>query len=166
MAVRLFEEAEDPTDLARMLVKRGLAVAHPGSGEAACGQGLLAVEAAAREQGLGLWADGGYKAVAVSQTERLRERIGRFAIVEGRIRSVGERRERTYLNFGPDWASDFTIIIPKRVWALMLKRGLTAATLQRRAIRARGILEDWQGPALTLTLPEAIEFPGDENKRR
>lgn len=166
MAVRLFEGAEEPTDLARMLVKRGLAVADPGSGEAACGQGLLAVEAAAREQGLGLWADGGYKAVAVSQTERLRERIGRFVIVEGRIRSVGERRERTYLNFGPDWASDFTIIIPKRVWALMLKRGLTAATLQRRAIRARGILEDWQGPALTLTLPEAIEFPGDENKRR
>jgi hypothetical protein len=79
--------------------------------------------------------------------------------VEGRIRNVGERRQRTYLNFGADWASDFTIVIPKRVFAaLLLRRGLTAAALAGRAIRARGILEDWQGPALTVTLPEAIEF--------
>jgi hypothetical protein len=61
------------------------------------------------------------------------------------------------LNFGTDWASDFTIILPKRVWALLQERGLGRAALTGRRIRARGILEERQGPALVLTAPEAVE---------
>jgi hypothetical protein len=151
------EGSADP-GLGEALVGQGLALVDPAATETMCGPDLLPIEARARERGLGVWANDRYKAVAATQTERLRERIGHFVLVEGRIRTVGERRQRTYLNFGPDWASDFTIIIPKRIWSAMLRRGFTAATLERRNVRARGILEDWQGPALTVTLPEAIEF--------
>ena len=120
----------------------------------------------ARERSLGVWADPRYKAVSVGQASRLRERIGRFTVVEGRVRSVGERPQRTYLNFGTDWASDFTIIIPKQAWTALLKRGWSAAALTGRAIRARGIVEDWQGPALTVTLPETIEVLDNRHKQR
>jgi hypothetical protein len=160
-----WSDASGPSDLARELVDRGLALVDLAAPAPSDTAGLLVRESLAREQGLGLWADARYKALSAATPERLRERIGRFTLVEGRIRSVGERRERTYVNFGSDWASDFTISIPKQVWGEMLRRGVTAATLRGRAIRARGIVEDWQGPALTLTVPETFEFL-DESRRR
>src|SRR4051812_44021969 len=105
------------------LIERGLAMVDPAATETLCGPDLLPAVGMARARGLGVWANDRYKAVAATQTERLRERIGHFVLVEGRIRNVGERRQRTYLNFGSDWASDFTIIIPKRIWSAMLRRG-------------------------------------------
>jgi hypothetical protein len=80
----------------------------------------------------------------VNQSERLRERIGSFVLVEGRIRSIGERKQRTYLNFGGLWAEDFTIIISKTTWKQMSDRGMGAEALNGRRIRARGILQPWQ----------------------
>lgn len=157
-------EPSENRDFAVELVERGLALVDPAATEAFCGPDLLAPESRARQLGLGVWADDRYKAVAATQTERLRERIGRFAVVEGRIRSVGERRQRTYLNFGTDWASDFTVVVPKRVWAALLQRSLPGG-LASRTIRVRGILEDWQGPALTVTVPEAVELIGDERRQ-
>jgi hypothetical protein len=85
--------------------------------------------------------------------------------VEGRIRTVGERRQQTYLNFGSDWASDFTIIVPKRVWSLVQERGLSAAGLRGRRIRARGVLEDRQGPSMTVTAIDAIEVLEGTDKK-
>jgi hypothetical protein len=159
---------EDPErlDLARGLVEAGLALVDPGAMGVLCEPELLDLEASARKQGLGLWAQARYNPVPVEHVERLRERIGGFVLVEGRIRSVGERRQWTYLNFGTDWANDFTIILSKKAWIRMTERGLTALMLRGRRIRARGILEDRQGPALTIALPEMIESLGEEPKRR
>jgi hypothetical protein len=61
------------------------------------------------------------------------------------------------LNFGEHWAEDFTIVIPRKTWKLMGERGLDAAALKGQRIRARGILEPWQGTSLTLLMPEMIE---------
>jgi hypothetical protein len=46
----------------------------------------------------------------------------------------------------------------------MAERGLTAARLTGRLVRIRGVLEDRQGPALTLTEPDEIEIL-DEGRR-
>jgi hypothetical protein len=153
-------------DLAGGLVEAGLALVDPGTAGSFCQLEFLDFEARARQLGLGLWADGRYNPVPVGQVERLRERIGRFVLVEGRVRSMGERRAWTYLNFGTDWANDFTIILPKKAWNRAAERGLTARTLQGRRIRARGILEDRRGPALTITMPEMIESLDDKRTRR
>ncbi|HEX2135817.1 MAG TPA: DNA-binding protein [Microvirga sp.] len=144
-------------DVAHGLLESGLALVDPATGDGGCLAEILAIEATARERALGLWAQDRYKPVAVADTARVRERIGEFTLVEGRIRSVGERRQQTYLNFGTDWASDFTIILPKRVWSLLQQRGLGAASLRGRRIRARGVVDEWRGPALTVTAAEAIE---------
>jgi endonuclease YncB( thermonuclease family) len=150
-------DAPDRVDLAQALVGRGLAFVDPSGGAPFCRPDLFAVEAAARRQGLGLWADDGYKAISAAKTDRLRSRVGHFVLVEGRIRSVGERRQRTYLNFGWNWSSDFTVVIPKRIWSALQGRGLTGPGLTGRMVRVRGIVEDWQGPAMTVTLPEMLE---------
>ncbi|WP_194164609.1 thermonuclease family protein [Microvirga thermotolerans] len=145
------------TDAAEALVESGLAMVDPGTGETLCRPELLALEETARERNLGLWADALYKPLDANRIDRLQDRFGTFVLVEGRVKSVGERRQRVYLNFGGHWAEDFTIIIPKRTWKTMTDRGATAASLEGRRIRVRGILEPWQGAAITVVVPEMIE---------
>ena len=149
--------AETGSDLSHILVEAGLAIVDPGPERVFCQPELLAFEETAREQRLGVWADARYNPIPAEQNELLRERVGSFVIVEGRVRSVGERKQTTYLNFGGHWAEDFTIVIPRKVWTLMAERGLDAASLKGRRIRARGILQTWQGTALTIEMPEMIE---------
>lgn len=58
------------------------------------------------------------------------------------------------------------IIIPRRTWKLMVERGLDSAALKGQRIRARGILEPWQGAALTIVVPEMIERLAGERLQR
>ena len=153
-------------DLAESLVEEGLALVDPGEADRLCHPELLALEATARERGLGLWGGDRYKPVEAGNVERLLAREGRFALVEGRVRSVGERRHRTYLNFGADWERDLTITIPKRTWATMRDGGLTAESIKGRRIRARGVVEERQGPALEITAPDLIEILDGGRARR
>jgi len=163
--IRLADEA-NPLDLTQGLIEPGLGMVDPGAMDTVCGPEWLSLEETARARGLGLWRDDRYKPLDVESGAGLPDRIGDFALVEGRIRSVGERAQRTYLNFGGHWAEDFTIIVPKKTWKLMTDRGVTAATLKGQRIRARGILESWQGASLTVVVPEMIErLPGDRLPR-
>jgi hypothetical protein len=167
MTVRIrLADGSRPVDLSHGLVEAGLAMVDPSATEIFCQPELLALEETARELSLGLWKDDGYKPIDVEGVESLRGRVGRFTLVEGRIRSVGERAQRTYLNFGGHWAEDFTIIIPKKTWKLMTDRGIDAVALKGQRIRARGILESWQGAAVTVVVPEMIErLTGDRLPR-
>ncbi len=144
-------------DLGHGLVEAGLGIVDPGAAQAFCQPELLALEETARERHLGLWGDDRYNPIPADQHDRLQGHVGRFVLVEGRVRSVGERKQRIYLNFGGHWAEDFTIIIPRKAWSLMARRGLGADSLKGQTIRARGILQSWQGTALAIDLPEMIE---------
>jgi endonuclease YncB( thermonuclease family) len=144
-------------DLARSLVERGLALVDAGESQRLCEPDLLRLESQARAKKQGLWAEEANWPVRAEDEARLRERIGRFVLVEGRILSVGERGQRTYLNFGRNFTQDFTITIPKRSWAIMKDRGLSAASLRGRRVRARGLLEAWNGTALTIEVPDLFE---------
>jgi hypothetical protein len=167
ISVRIRSAGEDHAlDWAHGLVETGLALVDAGSDEAFCQPELLAFEATARERHLGVWVEDRYKPLDAHQPEPLRDRIGRFVLVEGRVRSIGERKQRTYLNFGGLWAEDFTIIIPRTTWKQMSDRGMGAEALQGRMIRARGILQPWQGAALSVVIPDMIErLEGDRLAR-
>jgi Staphylococcal nuclease homologue len=155
-----------PLDLAHGLVEAGLALVDAGTADTFCYPELLALEATAREQSLGVWKDDRYKPLDAERIDRLRDRVGSFVLVEGRIRSIGERTQRTYLNFGGQWAEDFTIIVPKKTWKRMVDSGLDAAALKGRRVRARGILEPWQGTSLTILIPDMMESLAGERLPR
>jgi hypothetical protein len=157
--VALLDEPS-PIDVAELLVGEGFALVDAGGRNMLCRPELLVMERRARARRIGLWARDDYQPVAASDLTRLKKRIGRFALVEGRVRSVGERRERTYLNFGRDWKEDLTITIPKRIWAIMRERGLSAASLRGRRVRARGVVEEWQGVAVEITAADMLEVIG------
>jgi endonuclease YncB( thermonuclease family) len=159
LAATLTEGIDDPSDVAGTLVDAGLAVVDAGESDSLCRPGLLALEAGARRARKGVWAEGAAGPVPADDTARLNAFLGRFVLIEGRVHGVGERRTRTYLDFGPFGRKAATVTVPKRTWARMRDRGLTAATLKGRTVRARGVLESWRGGAvMDIVSPEAIEL--------
>ncbi|MBP6013687.1 MAG: thermonuclease family protein [Alphaproteobacteria bacterium] len=121
-----------------------------------CSPALLADEAAARAAKRGLWNDPAY---AVRSPNNLDADIGTFQIVEGRVMSAKVGRDRTYLNFGPDYRTDFTATIARRDAMRMAKEGASPETYQGKTIRVRGWLTRLNGPELEVTHREQIELP-------
>ncbi|MDP4021584.1 pentapeptide repeat-containing protein [Methylobacterium sp. NEAU 140] len=149
-------QAEDgDADLAGDLIAAGLAYADPGEADALCRPGLRAVEAGARARRLGLWERA---PPSVEDGPALRALAGRFAVVEGRVRHVGERSARTYLDFAPRGADGLTVTVTKRTWRMMAARGLSADTLEGRRVRVRGLVELWRGPTIEAATAEAVEL--------
>jgi hypothetical protein len=79
--------------LAELLVGEGFAIVDAGQRSMLCRPELLGQEQPARGRRVGLWTSDRYRPVAASDLGRLREMISRFALVEGVVRSVGERRD-------------------------------------------------------------------------
>ncbi|MFH6785014.1 MULTISPECIES: thermonuclease family protein [Methylobacterium] len=157
------QEAE-PVDLAGGLVAAGLAPVDAGESDSLCRPGLLALEDAARRAGRGIWASA--PPVPTEEVARLAALAGRFAVVEGRVRNVGERERRTYLNFAPFGAEGVTVTVSKRTWRIMLERGFSGVALRGRRVRARGIVELWRGPTLDVGAAEMIEMLDEEQAQR
>lgn len=71
--------------------------------------------------------------------------------------SVGKTRSNTYLNFGPDWSLDFTVMIPvsdQRSWG---PDSFQPDALEGHRIRVRGYLEEWNGALIRVRRPAQIE---------
>ncbi|MCJ2136501.1 pentapeptide repeat-containing protein [Methylobacterium sp. J-026] len=152
--------AEGDADLAGGLIGAGLAFADANEADSLCRPALRLVEAAARRNGLGLW---GAPVPAATDGPALRALAGHFAVVEGRLRHVGERGARTYLDFAPRGADGLTVTVSKRTWRMVRARGLSAASLEGRPVRVRGILDVRRGPTLEAGA-DAIEVLGEADR--
>lgn len=148
---------EAGVDLAELLAGEGFARVDPGEREALCQPGLLAIEEKARAARRGGWAV--WPVLDAGKPDALREQAGRFAVMEGRILSVGERRDRTYLNFGRDFSRDFAVVLPRRAWAAFKRRTKDAAGLRGRIVRVRGLLEMRRAPSMEIVAVDVLEFP-------
>ena len=115
---------------------------------------LLALEAAAREARRGIWALPEYRIVDAEQALR---HLDTFQIVEGRIRTVERKGGRTYLNFGADWRSDFTVLVPAPIRRQLAAAGLDLSRHEGRMVRVRGWIKSRNGPMIELAQPEQIE---------
>ena len=146
-------DAPWPEGVAGRLVAEGLALARPAGLPERCRRGLLAREAVPHTTGDGrpdvmLQADDPAAILAFE---------GRFAVVEGRIRSIGRRTARFYLNFGTIWREDFTVSIGNRFLRNLEASGMTGATLEGRRVRVRGVVARSGGPLIEVTTPWDIE---------
>ncbi len=121
-------------------------------------QDLLAREARARVAGRGLWSDPAYRVRSATQPEDIARRVGRFEIVEGTVLSVGEAGGRLFLNFGTDFAKDFTVVVVRRDVASFQAEGTDLKSFANRKIRVRGWVELRGGPMMAATHPEQIEL--------
>lgn len=143
-------------DLAEVLVGEGWARVDAGERGALCRPELRATEDGARRRKAGLWAQSA-EPLAAADLEALREADGRFVVVEGRVVGVGERRSRTYLDFGRDFAQSFSVSVPQRDWAAMKRAGLSAETLRGATVRVRGTIEIRRAPSMEIVAADMIE---------
>jgi hypothetical protein len=157
---------ESPYTLDEWLVDRGQARVAPGlfspEPPAACLRFLLGREDLARRAGRGTWEDAATAIRPADDPQAILAEVGRFALVEGMVASVGERKRVTYLNFGTEWTRDFTVTILNNSRTRLARAGLVLADLKGKRIRVRGLVEDNRGPLIEVIASEQIEVVGAE----
>lgn len=137
-----------------IVAREGLAIAFASGDPIPCFERILAAEGEAREERRGFWAD---MTLPAAWPAALEARIGRFAIFEGLVVSVGNRRARSYLNFGTWWSADVTAEIAA---GDRERFGGEAelAKLAGRRLRLRGFLEEKGGPMMVVRSPMQVEI--------
>ena len=116
---------------------------------------MLAQERAARAEERGIWALDYY---AVRDAQSLEESAeDTFQVVEGRVVEVASVRDRTYLNFGADYRTDFTIVIDRDGLGAFEDVGFDLEALEGSDVRVRGWIDVYNGPMIAVTHPEQIE---------
>ena len=142
----------------QQMIREGQAWAYALPGDATCLTALIQAEAEARLARRGLWSDDRFPVHDAAETKRLLRLTGRFAIVEGTVRTAARTKETTYINFGDDWRQDFTASLPT---AVVDRAGAEAAQriggLAARRIRVRGWIERRNGPMIVLSTLDEIE---------
>ncbi len=145
----------DGTWLQIALLKKGLARVDISPDRGECYRRLYAAEAEARHAGLGLWADPAY---AVRSPEAVAPYAGTFQIVVGRVLSAAVKDGRIYLNFGPDWHHDFTVMISPDDAKRFRRMGVDPLNYEGKLIRVRGIVQQQNGPEIAVGNPKQIEL--------
>lgn len=142
------------------MLRRGLARVYSFRDNRAAAAELLTCERAARIARRGIWAHSFY---ALRRPEETTELIGSFQIVEGRVRQAAEVGGKVYLNFGPDYRTDFTVSVAPRDQHLFDEAGVDLLGLEGRRIRVRGWLSRRNGPMIEATHPEQIELLAEQD---
>ena len=148
------------------MIRQGLARAYSLRGHHGCARDLQRLEQGARDTHKGLWRMAYYSITQAAKPGKLLKRLGSYQLVEGRVASVGEVRQWTFLNFSNDWRSDFTVAIRAADRRQFLSRGLELAKLEGRRVLVRGWIENWNGPVIKATHPEQIEVLAGESRPR
>lgn len=145
---------DDGSWVQRILLSQGLARVYSFPDNRALVAEMLVAERTARAAGAGIWGNGFY---AVRAPDHLARDIGTFQLVEGRVLDADRVRGTTYLNFGEDWRTDFTIAVRSKFHAPFEEAGMDLLALKGRRVRIRGWLDNWNGPMIAATHPEQIE---------
>ncbi|MFT3732493.1 MAG: thermonuclease family protein [Hyphomicrobium sp.] len=127
----------------------------------ACAHELMAHEAEARRQRLGLWSNGIYRTRPADHPGELMRERGKYERVMGTIVSVGRTKGATYLNFSSDWRTDFTARIDKKVLAANPEFDKSLDGLANKTVIVRGWIERRNGPLIDIADPSQVEAPDE-----
>lgn len=150
------------------LLAAGLARVRPSRRNPEMAAQMIALEDKVRKEEKGLWDD---PRNAVLTPGTAMNGIGQLAAVEGRIVNAATVGNIMYVNFGPDWRTDFTIGIDNDVRRDLLAAGLDPMKMGGTVVRVRGWLRDYNGPYMdllnpawlgVLTEPDAATTTGQE----
>ena len=129
------------------LLKQGKALAYALGDNSACRKALLDAETQNTERRDNYWQSKGIEFRA-TDLNLLSGKLGHFVLITGRILSVGDRERRLYLNFGENWAHDFTVSVAKQ-GAGKFKGNLSSlSNLKGKKVQVRGVLEYNRGPLI------------------
>lgn len=147
---------EDDIWVQGSLIASGLARVYPTETNPEMATQLYALEAEARKEAYGLWADKTlWRVMSAQETDMKKDA---FQIVEGVITRVATVSNTIYLNFGEDWRSDFSIMIPQEKRPAFSRAGASPLNWSGRRVRVRGWVQDLNGPMIAVQHPIQIEF--------
>lgn len=140
--------------------------AHAGQIAEFCTKHLQNIENIARQAKAGLWDKSlENSSFAIKNAESLAEIeavAGRFALIEGRVRSVRASNNVTYLNFGRYRIRGFAASVSAKAKTGLESGGQTLKSLEDKRVRLRGWIalpaSAGQGPRMTLELASQIEM--------
>ncbi len=141
------------------MLRRGWARVYTFADNRALAADMLALEREARAARRGIW---GHPYYSIVTPERAGKVTNTFQVVEGTVMDAAEVKGRVYLNFGADWKTDFTVLVPAKARKALARQGMDPATFKGRTIRVRGWLKEYNGPMIELTHAEQLELPGQE----
>jgi endonuclease YncB( thermonuclease family) len=136
------------------LLEAGLARVYSFSDNRALVAPMLEREHAARAARRGIWSHGFF---AVRTPDEAAKHINSFELVEGTVLDVASVGGRTYMNFGANWRTDFTIVLQPKAARLFAQQEVKPASYKGQAVRVRGWLQSRDGPMIEATHPEQIE---------
>lgn len=137
------------SDMVPDMLRAGVAVTYA---TAKLPAGWQAAEASARLAKRGVWGQG--RLVVAPQNAA--QHIHQFRVVEGTVTRVFTTKSATYVNFGDNWQSDFSVTIAGRA-----RRGMKEVLAQLHEgtrVRVRGTLYEENGPMVKITRPEQFEI--------
>lgn len=126
-----------------------------------CAAVLAAAEAGARRDRIGLWSDPARPREAAAPVAAAG--LPDFAILAGRVKSVGKSGRTTYLNFGDRFAEDLTVRLAEGVVAALRGAGTDVDGLAGRRVLVRG----WAVPraGIDVALASAAALAPDDGGR-
>ncbi|MBS0235413.1 MAG: thermonuclease family protein [Proteobacteria bacterium] len=143
------------------LLRGGYARAYGLPESFACARELMANEAEARRDRLGLWSNGVYRLLPSDHPGEIMKQRGKYERVIGTITSVGRTKSATYLNFSDDWRTDFTARIEKKVLVAHPEFDRSLEGYVNKAVVIRGWVERRNGPLIDIADPSQIALPDD-----
>jgi micrococcal nuclease len=126
-----------------------------------CAHELMAHEAEARRQRLGLWNNGVYRALPADHPGEIMKQRGKYERVTGTIVSVGRTKGATYLNYSNDWRTDFTVRIDKKVLGANPDFDKSLDALASKTVTVRGWIDRRNGPLIDISDPSQLEATDD-----
>ncbi len=147
---------EDGTWLNAKLIEIGAAHVYTFPENLMRADDLLKIEKTARANALGLWKMPRWK-VRNALDIFSDDAIGRFHFVQGIVKNITKVNDRTYLNFGDDWRTDFTIEIKHKFMPSFEKTGLNLAQYVEKTVLVRGFIKPVNGAMISVSHPEQIQ---------
>lgn len=143
------------------MVREGLAIAYTFADNAMKPAEILAAEDVARRGKVGLWGHPRWT-VKEAATCCAAGEMGRFQVVEGVVVSSGGDKEHVYLNFGPDYRTDFTVRVRRGdVKKYFAKAGIKdMKTYVGQRVRVHGMVAPVYGAMVVVTHPGQMEIIG------
>lgn len=146
-------------DLAAALLAAGVALRLPEPGLSACNEAWRKAEPRPADAGTtGDLAAAAAPIIDGHDPAAMRAQAGRIVVVEGRIAAVGERAQRTYLNFERRRGAGGSIVLSRGLWRELQRAGWTAATLAGKRVRVRGVIEGRDGLLVEAEARSALEM--------
>ncbi len=154
-SIAQLECGENKIWVSGQLVREGLAMVWPSPSNPELIPDLLKLEQLARTEKLGLWGEG---KITIQNAESIKERLNSEQIIEAKVENAALTKENLYLNFSPDWKTDFTIGVSPQLQRDFARKHISLQSMRGKLVRVRGWVRSYNGPFIDLETPEQLEL--------